>query len=174
MSSTKNYSLCVLGCGTLGSSILSGILADQAQDNILPSTSITLPIHACVQQEESGRKLQKTFGNQVKVYVSDNVSAVQVADVIILGYVPSCQNLTVHKNLMQVRTKPQAAADVMNADGMADALKSKVVISMCAGVRLAQLKQWAPDAHVVRTMPNTPCQVTLKEYFELCFFERLS
>lgn len=44
---------------------------------------------------------------------------------------------------------------------MAEALDGKLVISICAGVTMAQLKSWVPSSTiVVRAMPNTPCKVT--------------
>lgn len=43
---------------------------------------------------------------------------------------------------------------------MAEALDGKLVISICAGVTMAQLKSWVPTSTiVVRAMPNTPCKV---------------
>lgn len=43
---------------------------------------------------------------------------------------------------------------------MSQALEGKLVISICAGVTMAQLKSWVPPSTiVVRAMPNTPCKV---------------
>lgn len=40
------------------------------------------------------------------------------------------------------------------------ALQNKLVVSIAAGVRLAQYRQWTPaSCQVVRAMPNTPCQI---------------
>jgi pyrroline-5-carboxylate reductase len=45
---------------------------------------------------------------------------------------------------------------------MTEAIDGKLVISICAGVTLAQLRSWVPaSTEVVRAMPNTPCKVSL-------------
>lgn len=44
---------------------------------------------------------------------------------------------------------------------MSEAISGKLVISICAGVTLSQLRSWVPkDTEVVRAMPNTPCKVS--------------
>jgi pyrroline-5-carboxylate reductase len=45
---------------------------------------------------------------------------------------------------------------------MEAALDGKLLVSICAGVTIAQLKSWVPaSVNVVRAMPNTPCKVSL-------------
>lgn len=45
---------------------------------------------------------------------------------------------------------------------MTAAIEGKLVISICAGVTLSQLRSWVPaSTEVVRAMPNTPCKVRL-------------
>jgi len=40
---------------------------------------------------------------------------------------------------------------------MSEALEGKLLISICAGVTMSQLKSWVPSSTiVVRAMPNTP------------------
>lgn len=39
-------------------------------------------------------------------------------------------------------------------------LRDKLIISIAAGIRLAQYREWVPQGcQVVRAMPNTPCQI---------------
>jgi pyrroline-5-carboxylate reductase len=71
----------------------------------------------------------------------DNIAEATRADVVILG------------------VKPQMASSVFAVPGMADAVRGKMLISLCAGVRIAQLEAWAPGARVVRAMPNTPALI---------------
>ena len=57
-------------------------------------------------------------------------------------------------------SKPQVARSILSEEGMASALEGKLVISICAGVTLAQLRSWVPESTtVVRAMPNTPCKI---------------
>jgi len=45
---------------------------------------------------------------------------------------------------------------------MQEALEGKLLISILAGVTIAQLTGWvSPTTRVVRAMPNTPCRVRL-------------
>ncbi|MEQ1506690.1 MAG: pyrroline-5-carboxylate reductase, partial [Myxococcota bacterium] len=48
---------------------------------------------------------------------------------------------------------------VLGAPGVAEALAGKLLISICAGVSTARLAALAPDAAVIRAMPNTPCTI---------------
>lgn len=44
---------------------------------------------------------------------------------------------------------------------MSEAVEGKLVISICAGVTIAQLRSWVPaSTKIVRAMPNTPCKVS--------------
>jgi hypothetical protein len=44
---------------------------------------------------------------------------------------------------------------------MSQAVEGKLVISICAGVTIAQLRSWVPaSTKIVRAMPNTPCKVS--------------
>ncbi|EGN95368.1 hypothetical protein SERLA73DRAFT_186293 [Serpula lacrymans var. lacrymans S7.3] len=163
------YTLCVIGCGTMGIAIISGVIdslqsKDRARsfpkwESHTPGTSTpavdiesdpSLPSYfiACVTREESARKLGHTFaalggfGSQVQILVSENVQAAQHADVIIL----CC--------------KPQQVSSILTEAGMADALEGKLVISILAGVTISQLTALvSPSTKVVRAMPNTPCRI---------------
>ena len=72
---------------------------------------------------------------------TDNLAAARHAEVVILA------------------TKPQVARAVLTAPGMPEALDGTLLISLCAGVSIAQLSTWAPGARPVRAMPNTPALI---------------
>ena len=58
--------------------------------------------------------------------------------------------------------KPQLAYNILHEPGIKEALDGKLLISILAGVRIAQLEEWVlPTTRVVRSMPNTPCKVTV-------------
>jgi pyrroline-5-carboxylate reductase len=144
------------------------IVADD-DDPTLPSRFI-----ACVQREESARRLRETFravlgGDAIKVTVGENVSAVQQSDVvllwcawvfIILGVLAST-SLRLTKNIY-FSCKPQGAYPVLNESGIKEALVGKLLISILTGVTIAQLSNWVhPSTTVVRAMPNVACRVRL-------------
>jgi len=71
----------------------------------------------------------------------DNARAIDQADIAVLA------------------VKPKNARDLLTADGVSEALSGKVLVSLCAGVTTKQLSGWAPEAQIVRAMPNTPCLI---------------
>jgi len=162
------YSLCVLGCGTMGVAILSGVIESlhkpkdsqpsgsepqtPALDGSYPDVQVSLGdstpnrFITCVSRPESARKLKKRWldlgREDIEVRVSDNVRGVAECDVILLG------------------CKPQMAKDVLGAPGMHEALSNKLLISILAGTTTSQLRSFVPSStRVVRAMPNTPCQI---------------
>nr|ODN90095.1 pyrroline-5-carboxylate reductase [Cryptococcus depauperatus CBS 7841] len=168
------YTLAVIGCGTMGVAILSGVfssletratLPSSSNPSLEPSSGISTPTAsqffdapeeslpskfiATVGREETGRKLRKTLaelgslGKEVDIRAGEgNVQAASRADVIL------------------VCSKPNIVKPILAEDGMDVALDGKLVISICAGVTIQQLKGWVPEStRVVRAMPNTPCKI---------------
>lgn len=123
-------SLAILGCGTMGEAILSGLLSSGEFD--------TTRVVASVRRTEVGTKIASKYGIETTL---DNADAASGADVVLAAF------------------KPQTLAKILDDDAMRAALEGKVLISIAAGVRLDTLAQWLPDTIVVRAMPNTPCLV---------------
>jgi hypothetical protein len=192
-SAEYGYTLAIIGCGTMGIAILSGMLdsrkaneakkaasavlsSSQPQSNIesngngssndlsasiaslldldedgdsSSSKQVQLPSQfiACVSRSESAKKLRKTFGeysNQIEVVSSDNLRAVQKADVVLLA------------------CKPQVVKEVLGEQGIKEALRGKLVCSICAGLTIKSIRLCLnDDTTVVRAMPNTPSKVSL-------------
>lgn len=202
MSSSKQngYTLAIVGCGTMGIAILSGVLdskkmmeARRAASAVLSqsmSNGSTTPITngsgssnsqqqqqqelsasiaslleledgddattqnatqlptkflACVNRQESARKLKKTFEDHesVEVICKDNLRAVQEADAVIIA------------------CKPQMVADILQQDGIREALRNKLVCSICAGLTIKGIQAHVDkETTVVRAMPNTPSKVS--------------
>ncbi|KAH9856948.1 pyrroline-5-carboxylate reductase [Lenzites betulinus] len=161
------YTLCVLGCGTMGVAVLSGVLASldarsssadhpkweshtsgtvtpqSIEDESLPSRFI-----ACVSREESAKKLATVFleactrGRSVEISCAHNVDAARESNVVLL----CC--------------KPQLATTILSEPGMKEALEGKLLLSILAGVTIPQLQAMVgPTTRVVRAMPNTPCKI---------------
>ena len=158
----------VLGCGTMGIAILSGILASlhemQAPRPLqTPSSGTSTPQEevptrlprrfiACVRRPESAKKVKSALwehSSVVKVVQESNVASVQQAEVILLA------------------CKPQMAKDILREPGMVKALHGKLLVSICAGVTVDQIEAALhgtvpaqdPDVdgrcRIVRAMPNT-------------------
>ncbi len=127
-------SLCVLGCGTLGSSIIEGLLEEEKEGQGR--------ITACVVRETSAQRLRQRFGDRISVLAGENGRAVEGADVVLLG------------------CKPQGCRAILTAPGMREGLEGKLLVSILAGTTLEQLRGWtAPTTRVVRAMPNAPCRI---------------
>ncbi|EDR10938.1 pyrroline-5-carboxylate reductase [Laccaria bicolor S238N-H82] len=162
------YTLCVLGCGTMGIAVLSGVIDSLDSTSRLftkpskweshtpgtltpvgpPDASVPAEYIACVSREASALRLRKVFdslgamGEAVQILASRNVEAVQQSDVVLL----CC--------------KPQIAHTILNEQGMKEALDGKLLISILAGVTMRQITDWVlPSTRVVRAMPNTPCKI---------------
>lgn len=169
------YQLCVIGCGTMGVAVLSGVIEGLSHphlsssgdnsntsesgpstpmgslilDSVHDSASLPNRFIATVNRAESARKLRKTFlqlggvGPSVQVrQSSENVQSVAESDVVLL----CC--------------KPQMAAHVLLAPGMAQALEGKLLISILAGTTISMMRDWVPNScTVVRSMPNTPSKI---------------
>jgi pyrroline-5-carboxylate reductase len=164
--SSDPLTMSVLGCGTMGIAILSGILASlqdiQGPKQFQPSSSGTstpledvptrLPSRfiATVRRPESAKKVKVALwehSSVVKVVQADNVTAAQQAEVILLA------------------SKPQMAKEILAEPGMSEAVKGKLLISICAGVAVDQIERILgiedenPETEgrvrIVRVMPNT-------------------
>lgn len=158
---SSELTMAVVGCGTMGIAILSGILAslDEKAASPVPSGTST-PLYeeatarlpskfiACVRRPESAKKLKATFASHsssVTVAQDANVASIQSADVVLLG------------------CKPYMVKEVLFETGVAQALEGKLLISILAGVTESQIESTLAAANgdkpvncrVVRAMPNT-------------------
>ncbi|KAI6132084.1 putative delta 1-pyrroline-5-carboxylate reductase [Pisolithus croceorrhizus] len=143
------YTLCVIGCGTMGIAIISGVIASlQSRDvpypvpkweSHTPGTSTAHCGHTSPISTTSAKKLQQTFrllgglGPSVQVVIGQNVAAAQQADVVILWYEHST-------------CKPNQAYTILKENGMQEGALWKT-----------------PHQHSrqvsCRAMPNTPCRI---------------
>lgn len=121
--------MAILGCGTMGEVVLSGLRdAPEAPDVVA----------ATVRRPARGAHLRDRYG--VPVFTS-TVEAMAHADVALLA------------------VKPSNARELLEAPGVSEALHGKLLISLCAGITTAQLTTWSPGSAIVRVMPNTPCSI---------------
>lgn len=147
----------------MGVAILSGVLDSQRSQQAQAAASMASSVSslhdssagddltelpnryiATVNRVESVRRLKKTFAQypDIEIHAGKNVQAARDADVILLG------------------CKPQMVQDIIAEEGIKEALDGKLVISICAGLRISQMTEWVtPKTKVVRAMPNTPCKI---------------
>lgn len=99
----NGLTVAVLGCGTMGMAIVSGVLSSSAEPEAnsadTPSSSLQLDpasrvtfsrFIACVSREESARRLRKHWANEPRceVRAGGNVEACREADVVLLCVKP--------------------------------------------------------------------------------------
>ncbi|KAK2614509.1 hypothetical protein N8I77_001324 [Diaporthe amygdali] len=144
-------SLCILGCGNLGTAILTSLLeASEKDESSLKISRFT----ACVRSEQSAKRLRDKFAgvaeDRLRISRNDNANAVKDSDVVLVGADPA----DVRELLTQSRLESIS-------------LKGKLFISIVAGWTRQELEAALPDgattgperAHVVRTLPNIAATV---------------
>ena len=154
--------------GTLGIAILSGILVSPSgKISACASSGTTTPSEeipastpsrfiACVTRSTSAKRVNKELSHltsALTVLKNDNLRGVREADIVLLA------------------CKPYNLSAVLGEEGMREALAGKLLISILAGVQVAQIedtiygegsnKTLPPDpavdgrCRIVRVMPNT-------------------
>ncbi len=122
--------LAIIGCGTMGEAIVSGLLRAEA---IAPEQ-----ITVTTRRKEIAAALHRRHG--VKA-TTDSVAACREAELVLLTL------------------KPQTVARVASQAAIREALAGKPTISVAAGLTLDQLRGWLPTSPLIRAMPNTPCLI---------------
>ena len=125
----KSTKLGFIGCGKMASAIISGCLAS---GNFLKENIFASEIN------ETARELaHKNSG--ISIY-NNNIDVAKNADVIIF-----C-------------VKPFVIKDVL-AQVASYITKEKLIISIAAGIKIQTIKEFIPNAKIIRVMPNTPAMV---------------
>ncbi|KAH8685376.1 pyrroline-5-carboxylate reductase [Tricladium varicosporioides] len=128
----EGLTLAIIGCGTMGSAILSGVLVSCARSEGAGESPKFTHFLATVQSEASAEKLRTRFssyGSHLEVVAGDNVKAMQRADVILLA------------------CKPYLAEKVLTQMGVAHAVEGKLIISVLVGSPVEKLKNFIVHCH---------------------------
>ncbi|KAK4503094.1 hypothetical protein PRZ48_006521 [Zasmidium cellare] len=162
--------LTVLGCGTMGTAILAGIMeylsetdkdlltgatrSETVQETKDESAPRKLPtkFNACVRSRESADRIRKQLGKfnaRLTVRENDSLPAVKQADVVLLA----CE--------------PDAVRSILSAEGVREALAGKLLISVCGGITEKQMhdtlygesSEDIQKCTVVRAMPNVAAAI---------------
>ncbi|KAI9367598.1 pyrroline-5-carboxylate reductase dimerization-domain-containing protein [Aspergillus egyptiacus] len=118
MSDSKNGTLCILGCGNLGTAILKSLLSN--------NESLFSKYICCVQTESSAQRLRSQFPTAPNLQIStggNTLQPIQDANVIILALDPS----VIHA--------------VLTTAGLRPALAGKLLISVAAGWTAQKLEE---------------------------------
>ncbi len=128
----RGHSYAVIGIGTMGEVVLSGILRSK--------TTAPGNVHAVTRSEEKARAVRERFGVRAG---TDALSAAREAKTVILCLKPP-QILPLLRRLSENRA----------------ASRGQLYISIAAGVPLAEMEEALGGVcAVLRAMPNTPCSV---------------
>ena len=119
--------IAVIGAGNMGSSLIA---------SLINSGHPSQQLWAADPSEEKLALLKKNFSVHV---TSDNKHAISTADIVIFAI------------------KPQLFSQVANALAATIKIRKPLVISIAAGVRIADIQHWiGSDIPIVRAMPNMP------------------
>ncbi|KIW73434.1 pyrroline-5-carboxylate reductase [Phialophora macrospora] len=163
--SSDGMTLTILGCGTLGIAILSGILSSLSESTLshapspaypdsgtatptteAPSALQRIPTNfiACVRRPESAKRIKlavQAYRPAVTVLQNENVKGAQNSDVVILG------------------CKPYMVEELLSEDGIKEALAGKLLISICAGVPVEQIGRALYGESYPKGIPSNACRI---------------
>jgi pyrroline-5-carboxylate reductase len=123
-----NKTIAFIGPGVMAEAMIAGLLRQK----------LATPKHiiASGPREERGQELHQKYGIKV---VTDNISAVHEADVVVLS------------------VKPQRLSEVMK--GLKGIRSDALVLSIIAGATIKKIGTGLKHKAIVRSMPNTPGQI---------------
>ncbi|KAF9736977.1 hypothetical protein PMIN03_001470 [Paraphaeosphaeria minitans] len=151
---SNGLTLTVLGSGTMGIAIMGGVMASLAaaktQSAIsdapkdTPNLANFIACDAWAPAEEKVKAALGHYNFPLTTLTNNNLEGIQKGDILLL----SC--------------KPHIFKDILGEDGVREALRGKVLVSILAGVTQEQIEGFlypdgAPEnaCRVVRVMPNT-------------------
>ena len=148
--------LCVLGCGTMGRSILTGIFetlreVSTTTSHVTSSSAIPKRFVAAVRSKATADRLTSEF--QQAGYMSE-------LDIAIIHGESATYRAVAEADVVLLGTKPQVASALFTSGRLGALLEGKLLISILAGTTIAQLESWVSEScRVVRVMPNTPSRI---------------
>jgi pyrroline-5-carboxylate reductase len=121
-----NINVAFIGGGNMGGALIRGLISRG-----LPAQNISVG--------EAHQQRRIALADELGVHVTaDNREAVSGADVVVLA------------------VKPQDMAGTVQAFGDVLAQRKPLLISIAAGIRLADISSWSGGGAIVRAMPNRP------------------
>ncbi|KAK4690170.1 pyrroline-5-carboxylate reductase, partial [Lecanoromycetidae sp. Uapishka_2] len=148
----EDMTLTVLGCGTLGIAILSGILSSVSSAPTRSASGTNTPSEelpsrtpsrfvTCVTRPRSAKRIHKELSHltdSLTVLQNENLKGVQQADVVLLA------------------CKPYNLSTILQEEGVREALAGKLLISILAGVSVDQIEDTIYGSGSSKTLPTDP------------------
>ncbi|PWY96688.1 pyrroline-5-carboxylate reductase [Aspergillus sclerotioniger CBS 115572] len=140
----KQVTLAFIGCGNMGSAILSGLLdATRTSDGKINHFMVS------TKTASSAERLRTQYSSdlsRIEIAHESNLSAMRKADIILLA------------------CKPFLAKGILSAPGVGEALSGKLVISIMAGMTPKDILSCLSDVDpgsvkIVRAMPNVAARL---------------
>ncbi|SCZ98225.1 BZ3500_MvSof-1268-A1-R1_Chr7-1g09063 [Microbotryum saponariae] len=176
------YQLCILGCGTMGVAILSGVLDNLSFPNAAHDqhahnageTAPSTPMGSLILDPSNPDSLPDRWVRPFQLGFIATVNRSESAKKLrrtfrdhgplgsTVQVVQSDDNITsvASSSVILLCCKPQMACSLLQAPGMYEALQGKLLISILAGTTISQYREWVPKScTVVRAMPNTPSKI---------------
>ncbi|ODM14733.1 hypothetical protein SI65_09922 [Aspergillus cristatus] len=146
MTELKSATLCVLGCGNLGTAIINSLACIPPT---IKNSALFTHFIACVRTQNSENRLRDRLSHLKNLSISrnNNIKAMDDSAVIILA------------------TDPADVERTLTQPGFRDAITDKLLISVAAGWTQQRLYTTlygndTPQAHVVRALPNIAALVS--------------
>lgn len=127
----ENYQIAILGAGSMGGAILSGLIASEIQE-----TNIRVSTKSKASSDSLASNL-KIVTHSLEADAQANLKAASGADVVIIA------------------VKPNLVLEVLQEISN-ELKKGTLVISVAAGITTAAMENIIGDVAVIRAMPNTP------------------
>ena len=122
--------LAIIGCGKMGEAVLSGLLA--------AGNWGSNDIKVTTRRTENCERLGQEYGVSASTL---NVEAMEWAQIVVLA------------------VKPKMVSQVLQSHGVVEALRGKMLISLCAGVAISKIESMVEECAVVRAMSNAPAVI---------------
>ncbi|MFH1245711.1 MAG: pyrroline-5-carboxylate reductase [Candidatus Omnitrophota bacterium] len=124
----------IIGCGNMGEAILRGILAKKL---VAPKTIIC--------SDKNKEKLKQLSTRYAVTTTESNSKLAENCDVLLIAVKP--QDIDTVLQDIKLSNPPSL-------------LKNKLIISICAGIKTAQLEKSLDKVSVIRAMPNMGAQIS--------------
>ncbi|ETS81354.1 hypothetical protein PFICI_06356 [Pestalotiopsis fici W106-1] len=140
-----HHKLTIIGCGVFGRSIVDGLLSSESSPEYrLALTHRRFEALKALQIDYPDAVVSRDNGDPL---IWDHTDGAAIRHVVLIATQP--------------RFTSNVCKDICNAVKSARSAQELVVVTVCPGITLAQLKSWLPcETTIIRAMPNTPISIS--------------